>query len=54
MDVNIKTNIPNLKLTYDRQSFNPIKLKKAVKLFDYIHSLDSAKLALKIFNLKKN
>ena len=29
------------------------KAKKAVKLFDYIHSLDSEKLALKIFQCEK-
>ena len=29
------------------------KAKKAVKLFDYIHSLDNAKLALKIFQFEK-
>ena len=29
------------------------KAKKAVKLFDYIHSLDSKKLALKIFQYEK-
>jgi pyridoxal phosphate enzyme (YggS family) len=29
------------------------KAKKAVKLFDYIHSLDSEKLALKIFQFEK-
>ena len=29
------------------------KAKKAVKLFDYIHSLDNAKLALKIFQYEK-
>ena len=27
--------------------------KKAVKLFDYIHSLDNAKLASKIFQYEK-
>ena len=29
------------------------KVKKAVKIFDYIHSLDSTKLALKIFKYEK-
>ena len=29
------------------------KAKKAVKLFDYIHSLDNAKLALKLFHTVK-
>ena len=29
------------------------KAKKAVKLFDYIHSLDNAKLALKLFQYQK-
>ena len=29
------------------------KVKKAVKIFDYIHSLDSIKLALKIFKYEK-
>ena len=29
------------------------KAKKAVKIFDYIHSLDNAKLALKIFQYEK-
>ena len=30
------------------------KAKKAVKLFDYIHSLDNAKLATKVKNTKIN
>jgi len=30
------------------------KVKKAVKLFDYIHSLDSERLALKIFDAQKD
>tara|TARA_B100001105_G_scaffold238270_1_gene215349 strand:- start:561 stop:992 length:432 start_codon:yes stop_codon:yes gene_type:complete len=29
------------------------KVKKAVKIFDYIHSLENAKLALKIFQYEK-
>ena len=29
------------------------KVKKAVKLFDYIHSLDSERLALKVFEAQK-
>ena len=29
------------------------KVKKAVKLFDYIHSLDSERLALKVYEAKK-
>jgi len=29
------------------------KVKKAVRIFDYIHSLDTKKLALKIYNIEK-
>ena len=30
------------------------KAKRLLKLFDYIHSLDNEKLALKISHMKKN
>jgi len=48
----IKNDFPNLKL-HMIGKLQTNKAKKAVKLFDYIHSLDNAKLALKIFQFEK-
>ena len=48
----IKTQQDNLKL-HMIGKLQSNKAKKAVKLFDYIHSLDNAKLASKIFQYEK-
>ena len=48
----VKKQYPNLKL-HMIGTLQSNKAKKAVKLFDYIHSLDNAKLALKIFQYEK-
>ena len=48
----IKKNHANLKLHLVGK-LQSNKAKKAVKLFDYIHSLDNAKLASKIFQYQK-
>ena len=48
----IKTNFPNLMLHFVGK-LQSNKAKKALKLFDYIHSLDNTKLALKIFQYEK-
>jgi pyridoxal phosphate enzyme (YggS family) len=48
----IKTNFPNIMLHFVGK-LQSNKAKKALKLFDYIHSLDSPKLALKIFQYEK-
>ena len=48
----IKTNFPNIMLHFVGK-LQSNKAKKALKLFDYIHSLDSTKLALKIFQYEK-
>jgi PLP dependent protein len=48
----IKTINKNLKL-HMLGGLQSNKAKKAVKLFDYIHSLDNAKLASKIFQYEK-
>ncbi len=47
-----KKKYPNLKLHLIGK-LQSNKAKKAVKLFDYIHSLDNAKLASKIFQYEK-
>ena len=44
---NIKSNYPNLQL-HMVGKLQSNKVKKAVKLFDYLHSLDNEKLAIKI------
>ena len=48
----VKKKYPNLKLHLVGK-LQSNKAKKAVKLFDYIHSLDNAKLASKIFQYEK-
>jgi len=48
----VKTKYKNLKL-HMLGKLQTNKAKKAVKLFDYIHSLDNAKLALKISQYEK-
>ncbi len=48
----IKSNYPDLKL-HMIGKLQSNKAKKAVELFDYIHSLDSPKLALKISKYEK-
>jgi len=48
----VKKKYPNLKLHLIGK-LQSNKAKKAVKLFDYIHSLDNAKLASKIFQYEK-
>ena len=50
--VSAKTNYKNLQL-HMLGKLQTNKAKKAVKLFDYIHSLDNAKLALKINKFEK-
>ena len=50
--VNIKKQFVNLKL-HMIGKLQSNKVKKALKIFDYIHSLDNAKLALKIFQHEK-
>ena len=54
---NVKMNFPNLNL-HMVGKLQTNKVKNAVKLFDYIHSLDSIKLAKKISEeenkIKKN
>ena len=47
-----KNNFKNLQL-HMIGKLQTNKAKKAVKLFDYIHSLDNAKLALKLFQYQK-
>ena len=49
---NVKSNYPNLKL-HMIGKLQSNKAKKAIALFDYIHSLDNAKLASKISNFEK-
>ena len=49
---NLKKKYPNFKL-HMIGSLQSNKAKKAVKLFDYIHSLDNKKLALKISQYEK-
>ena len=50
--VNIKQQFSNLQL-HMVGKLQTNKVKKAVKIFDYIHSLENAKLALKIFQHEK-
>ena len=50
--INLKEKYPNFKL-HMIGNLQTNKAKKAVKLFDYIHSLDSKKLALKISQYEK-
>ena len=49
---NIKNQYSNLQL-HMIGKLQTNKAKKAVQIFDYIHSLDNAKLALKIFQFEK-
>jgi len=50
--ISVKKNYINLKLHFVG-NLQSNKAKKAIKLFDYIHSLDNAKLASKIFQYQK-
>ena len=50
---NIKNKFPNLQL-HMVGKLQTNKAKKAVKLFDYIHSLDNAKLASKLSKYGQN
>ncbi len=49
---NIRNNYKNLKL-HMLGKLQSNKAKKAIELFDYIHSLDNPKLAEKIYNFQK-
>ena len=50
--INVKKEFSNLKL-HMIGKLQSNKAKKAVRLFDYIHSIDNAKLASKIFQYEK-